>query len=366
MRVNSPQERHSVCAVILNWNQPRMTFDCVRSTLAQASRGGHSVLVVDNGSTPENRAELRRLLPGRCVILQNDHNLGFAGGMNVGIQYALRNGFEYVWLLNNDAFPERDCLDTLVKYMDAQANVGVVTPRLTYPDGTDQQAGAMVDWSNGDNPAATWQDLSVPSNQVGVTAIGTALLLRCSVLNHVGIFDRRFFMYREEDDLCARITRAGYYIASIPEARCVHIERASSGGNLSPLAAHLLCRNGFLLLRNHLTKRSLIPALVRCAQTQLRSAVSCCKINTTISAAVMGGIWSAVTNRYGRPRLLTAPVWFERNILNHWWGISRLLNRTEQLMNIPAGTKPQFRRLPGARARGNSHPRINPFVRSTR
>jgi glycosyltransferase involved in cell wall biosynthesis len=59
--------------------------------------------VIDNGSSRENLLVLRSGLPAECLLLTNARNLGFAGGMNVGIEYALRTGFEYVWLLNNDA-----------------------------------------------------------------------------------------------------------------------------------------------------------------------------------------------------------------------------------------------------------------------
>src|SRR5262245_56539060 len=94
------------CTVILNWNQPGMTVDCARSALSQKFSDGHTVLVIDNGSTRENCEALRRNLPPGCEWIQNQSNLGFARGMNVGIRYAMRNGCEYVWALNNDAFPE--------------------------------------------------------------------------------------------------------------------------------------------------------------------------------------------------------------------------------------------------------------------
>ena len=103
-----------------------------------------AVLVVDNGSSPANRRALADATAGRCEVLWLPRNLGFAGGMNAGIRHAARAGHEYVWLLNNDAFPAPDCLRQLTAAMAADPRLAAVTPALFYPDGREQHAGARI------------------------------------------------------------------------------------------------------------------------------------------------------------------------------------------------------------------------------
>src|SRR5262245_1282367 len=106
-----------LCTIILNVNRPAMTVDCVRAALTQETPDKHFVLVIDNGSSSRNRTLLREGLSDRCEYLQVERNVGFAGGMNIGIQYAIRQQVDFVWLLNNDAFPEPGCLRALVSVL---------------------------------------------------------------------------------------------------------------------------------------------------------------------------------------------------------------------------------------------------------
>jgi len=314
-----------VCTVILNWNQPAMTVECARTALAQEVAGGQTVLVIDNGSTPENRVALRANLPAECVFIQNNRNLGFAGGMNVGIRYALKQGYDYVWLLNNDAFPEAGCLKNLVAALESDVTLGGITPSLIYPDGTPQLIGGSVNWATGELSFLMSGQLPTPTPP-GYYATGAALLLRAAALHQVGDFDTRFFAYWEEVDLCVRLVRRGSWnLAEVPQSLCVHREAVSSGGSRSAFAQHLLTRNCFLLLRKHLPWRSLVPVYLRTLAAELQRAGIAVRDNPAIAAGIIGGVASGITRQRGRPRKLTAPGWFERLALTHWWGIGRAL-----------------------------------------
>jgi GT2 family glycosyltransferase len=314
----------SVCIVVLNWNQPAMTVDCVRAVLVQ-SGVDHTVLVIDNGSTLENRTELRRLLPEKCIIIQNECNLGFASGMNVGIHYAIKCGFEYVWLLNNDAFPEPGCLEALIDRMNRDQTLAAVTPRLLHEDRSPHTIGATLDWNDGVQTLLGLGDIPYPTT-VGTIIIGTALLLRCSVLQSVGGFDGRFFAYREEDDLCTRILRSGNWnLADVPGARCVHLLAKTSGGVTSQFSQHLMTRNGLHLIRKHLPLRWLVPAYLRAVACGIEKAVKCERYEPKMAAGIVGGVFAALTFRYGKPKRLTAPPWFQAIVLHRHWGICRWL-----------------------------------------
>ena len=115
--------RPTVAAVVLNWNQSRLTLDCV-ATLRKSERLCDRIIVVDNGSRPE---QLRILVDVRTAtditFLPLPANRGFAGGMNAGVREAVRLGANYVWLVNNDAFPEPNCLTRLLAVMEADTTL---------------------------------------------------------------------------------------------------------------------------------------------------------------------------------------------------------------------------------------------------
>jgi GT2 family glycosyltransferase len=311
-----------VCTVILNWNQPAMTADCVRTAFAQ-SNIDHTVVVIDNGSTPENRTALGRALPPDCGIVQNEHNLGFAGGMNVGIRYAIRKKYEYLWLLNNDAIPDPNCLRTLVAAMDADPTLAAVTPKLVSPDGADQMLGGWIDWETG--KLTHFYSGPVPHpTPVGWYVSGAAILMRVNVIRAFGGFDPRFFAYWEEFDLCTRILRHGdWNLAVVPDARCAHLEAASSGGNRSALADYLFVRNRMLFLRRHLSLRRLIPHYLRAVGEQLTVAAT--TRGSPESSIAFAAVWAASVNRFGRPNRLAAPRWLEQAAKRRGWRIGCLL-----------------------------------------
>jgi len=330
-----------VCTVILNWNQPAMTVECARTALAQEVAGGQTVLVIDNGSTPENRVALRANLPAECVFIQNNRNLGFAGGMNVGIRYALKQGYDYVWLLNNDAFPEAGCLKNLVAALESDVTLGGITPSLIYPDGTPQLIGGNVNWATGELSFLMSGQLPTPTPP-GYYATGAALLLRTAALLQVGGFDSRFFAYWEEVDLCVRLVRHGRWnLAEVSRAQCVHKEAVSSGGSRSAFTQHLMTRNGLLLLRKHLPLRSLLSVYLRTIATALERAAMV-RHNPAIAAAIIGGVFAALTRRQGKPTRLTAPGWFQKLALARWWGIGRTLRAVADSIG-PSGSWPPAR-----------------------
>ncbi len=89
-----------VTCILLNWNGWRDTVECLKA-LKECRYRNLTIIVVDNGSTNDSVARIRAAHPD-VLLLESGKNLGFAGGNNIGIRYALAQGAEYVWLLNND------------------------------------------------------------------------------------------------------------------------------------------------------------------------------------------------------------------------------------------------------------------------
>lgn len=224
-----------VAVVVLNWNGVADTFTCLDALAAQRRpdlAGPHDpvVIVVDNGSTDDSVAKLRlRSERGEIVLLENESNRGFAGGVNVGIRHALNEGFDAIALLNNDAVPEPTWLEELVRAM-TRTDAAIVTGLLLDERGGKiDSAGDAYSWwgmpfpRGRDDPAA-----SAPASGYVAAASGGATLYRASVFRDVGLFDEEFFAYFEDVDLSLRAQARLHRIYYTDRATALHVRGASS------------------------------------------------------------------------------------------------------------------------------------------
>src|SRR5262245_37473647 len=137
--------RPHVAIILLNWNQPEYTLACLRS-LGQLEYPNVTVTVVDNGSTDGSPALIRARYPD-VTLIENGRNLGFAAGNNVGIDLAMRDGADYVMLLNNDTEVAPDMVDDLIAVAESDSSIGIVGPKILYYDLPDTiwSAGGTID-----------------------------------------------------------------------------------------------------------------------------------------------------------------------------------------------------------------------------
>src|SRR3972149_8894642 len=116
-----------VFIIVLNWNGYRDTVDCLRS-IEKCSYTAYEVVVVDNGSTDGSVERLKKDFKD-VVYIENKENLGYTGGNNVGIKYAMDRRGEFIWLLNNDTLIESDSLDILIRAAKDNPYAGVLSPK---------------------------------------------------------------------------------------------------------------------------------------------------------------------------------------------------------------------------------------------
>jgi len=217
-----------VSCIILNWNGWQDTLQCL-DALKACTYPNLTVLVVDNGSTNDSVAKIRTAHRD-VLLLESGNNLGFAGGNNIGIRYALAHGAEYLWLLNNDTEPAPDALSALVAKARSDRQIGAVASICYYadaPSAVQAWAGSRVNLWIGYGRLTTdphhddWFD----------TLNGTSMLLTRPALEDVGLLDEGFFLYWEDTELCLRLRKKGWRIAAAPDSRVLHKVNASTGGN---------------------------------------------------------------------------------------------------------------------------------------
>jgi GT2 family glycosyltransferase len=259
-----------VAIVILNWNGKEETIECLES-VSKIDYPLFEIVVVDNGSTDGSADAIRELF-GDIAIIANEENLGYTGGNNVGIRHALTEGFDYVCILNNDTVVDRNFLRLLVDAAEADPKVGIVGPTIYYFDkpNTIWSAGGRIDWSRG-LPSLRGLDETDEGQYRETTEVdyvtGSAMLVRLTMANDIGLLDPRFFMYFEEVDWCVRATGAGFKILHVPTARVWH--RISVEAQLaSPRIAYYMTRNHLLFLKtSQVGIRAWTRAIVRYVRT---------------------------------------------------------------------------------------------------
>jgi N-acetylglucosaminyl-diphospho-decaprenol L-rhamnosyltransferase len=234
--------RPALSVVIVSWNVRPLLERCLASVLhsAEDSQLSCELVVVDNASSDGSADMVRQRFPV-AKLLVAEANLGFTRGNNLGLAQA---GGDHLLLLNPDTEIIGNALAVLVQHMDAQPDMGVLGPRLLFPDGRTQPsrrrfptlATAFVE----STVVQQWlprlpilkryymQDRSDDEEQDVDWVVGACMLVRRQAWEQVGPLDERFFMYSEELDWCRRFKAGGWRVAYLPSALVIHYEGQSS------------------------------------------------------------------------------------------------------------------------------------------
>lgn len=248
-----PSAAPPVAIVVLNWKHTDTTIACLDALRATDYPNRH-VIVVDNESTEATAARLAAIPD--ITLVCNAVNSGFAGGVNIGITEALRQGAAYVWLLNNDAAPAADALSLLVAAMRADPSIGLASPVFLDPEVPDRMEFCVGVFdpqalyaSQTADPveAAGWQ----AQHPDRILLLGTALLLSRRLVETIGLLDEQFFAYVEDVDYSLRSLRAGFRNVAVPAARAWHKfkQPTTDPASVPPYLHYFISRNYPLLWR---------------------------------------------------------------------------------------------------------------------
>ena len=246
----------SVYCVVLNWNQPEMTAECLRSLAAQDYPAFH-VLLVDNGSEDDSVALLREQFPW-VTFLELPQNVGYSAGNNAGIRHAIETEADYVFLLNNDTEVDPHMLTRLMEVARSDPEIGVVGPTMycADPPGLIWGGDNEIEWRRARTIRHRFGEIDDGQQlQHGVPRqvdyIDTcAVLLKREVFEDIGLMDSRYFINFDDLDLNVRARRAGYHIVYVPSARMWHKVSATMG-LASPATTYYMARNALLFFWSH-------------------------------------------------------------------------------------------------------------------
>lgn len=194
-----------ISIVIPAFNQLAYTRQCLASIL-ENTEGDYRLILVDNGST-EPVSDFFCAIPG-AVALRSETNLGFAGGVNLGM--AVAEG--HVVLLNNDTLVPRGWLAGLSAALESAPDIGMAGPMSNYVSGSQLIPGLSFESLDAINDYAARRRASFSGKVRDVARlVGFCLLIRDRVAAEVGLLDEAFGLGNfEDDDYCVRVLRAGY------------------------------------------------------------------------------------------------------------------------------------------------------------
>jgi GT2 family glycosyltransferase len=245
----------SVYTIILNWNQPQMTMECLDS-LTRSVYPNNTIVVVDNGSKDGSPEIIRSHYPNIKLLVMTE-NLGFCEGNNVGMRYALDQGADYLFLLNNDTVVAPDMLTRLVEACQEDTKAGMAGPTMYYHDEPNKiaAAGGIVDRSR----ARFWNRMDgvldpinndAPTEDVDFI-VSCAVLARRETVLRIGLLDNRYFINGDDIDWGLKAIESGYKVLYVPNAKMWH-KISAAMGNGSPATTYYITRNNFLIFGTHL------------------------------------------------------------------------------------------------------------------
>lgn len=260
-----------VSVVIVNWKTPRLLTNCLQSVFADPSSHDFEIFVVDNASGDGSVEMISERFPA-VRVMANSQNVGFPKACNQAISQAKGR---YILLLNPDTLVVGDAISKLANFMDGKSDCGAAGPKVLNPDGSLQLACRR---SFPDPLAAlfrvtylsrlfprhplfakynlTYEDPDQVLEVDGVS--GSAMMVRGSAVDVVGMLDDEWFMYGEELDWCWRIKQAGMSVFYYPGSVIFHYHGAAS--RLRPVKATIALHHGlYLFYRKHIAPQYPAP-----------------------------------------------------------------------------------------------------------
>jgi len=238
-----------IAIIVLNWKQPKLTIETITSVLKIKNDSfDYQIILVDNGSPDDSLKIFNQEYKNNKLvkIINTKGNYGYAGGNNFGIDYALKNKFNFLVLLNNDVLVDPNFLNELLKESN---NYDILGPKIYFAPGFEFHKdryqkkdlgkviwaiGGQMDWNNiyGSNIGIDQVDhgqFNKIINKVDFIS-GCCLMASRKVFEKIGKLDENYFMYLEDVDFCQRAKKAGFKMACIPKSIIWHVNSGSTSG----------------------------------------------------------------------------------------------------------------------------------------
>lgn len=256
----------------------------------------YDIVVVDNASTDGSRKFLKKKF-SEITLVENRKNLGFGGGLNVGINEAVVRGADYVLCLNNDVIVDQNILRELIKVGELGTKIGGLCPMEYFAEEPNRIicAGGTISFLRGRVIGHGQLDKG-QFNEVRETGLlsGPAMMLKLKAVLDVGLFDTSYFYGPEDQDIALRLMKKGYKLVFVPNAKLWHKRRGATGGKITPFNIYFSVRNRILFVKKNANKLELVLFALYFGLFEFPFTLLRCLIfgkRSYIDAAIKGLIW---------------------------------------------------------------------------
>jgi GT2 family glycosyltransferase len=242
-----------VYIVILNYNSYEDTVECLDSIKA-IDYPNYNVVIVDNKSTDGSGIKIKEKLKDILFISSND-NKGYANGNNLGIEYALKNGAEYICVLNNDVVVETDFLTKVINKFKDDSTLGIVGSCICdyYERDKIQSFGAYINLYTG-LAQANYKGYEYKSLKDKVKEVdylgGACFVVKRDVFSKIGTIPENYFLFFEETEFCFKAKKAGFKLICLKDSRVYH-KGSSTISKFAGLSYYFLNRNRVVFMRRN-------------------------------------------------------------------------------------------------------------------
>lgn len=253
--------KYDVSFISINYNSSELTAKLVTSIVTYTKLVSYEIIIVDNNSKIEDISSIQKFLltiPNHNIrYIQNNLNSGFASGNMLGYSYCTG---KYVFFINNDARLLNNCAFIMKTFLEKNRDVGLATSKVLDENNnfhsSYKQFPSVFKQLFGNAVARFFSEAKFPSNRVVLrepsaveVVSGSCMFFDVEVFEFIGGFDKNFFLYCEEEDICKRVWNSGKKVYFIPESEVYHEGGGSSEKNFEMLREYYISYN--ILINKH-------------------------------------------------------------------------------------------------------------------
>lgn len=213
-----------IIIILLNWNGKKDTLECI-SSLQKLNYPNFQILIIDNHSSDDSVEVFRKTHP-EIPLLENKENLGFAGGNNPGIKWALDHHAEWILLLNNDTIVDPELLNEFLEASKEEPKAKILGAKILryHTPNIIDHLGGMWNETKGEFESLFINEEDQPylSMKKVDYVCGAALFMQACVPEKIGLLEPNYFLFWEESDYCYRARKEGFEIWTAPKAKVWH------------------------------------------------------------------------------------------------------------------------------------------------
>lgn len=260
--------RPKVAIVIVSHNTRGLLLECINSVIESTEPDDVEIVVVDNASGDGSYEAVCSGHP-QALAISNEANLGFAAACNQGIG---ATSAPFILLLNSDAQLTRQAFRALCDCMLEEARAGAAGCKLLNADGV--ETVSVRNFLTPFNQALELSGIRLRSRKLSGSyrprfsnkpldcsidwVEGSCMILRRAALDEVGLFDERFFMYSEDEDICLRLRLAGWSVCYTAAGAAVHVGGASTAQKRLEMLRHFYSSQLYLLSKHRGSTQALL------------------------------------------------------------------------------------------------------------